>query len=206
MTWFATNFFSRYKARLSWCGLGALLLAASCNTMAAAYATESTGWWRQTKDMVRTKAETMNDQGKTTLFLSGYAHHGRNTYTPERINGFNENAWGLGLGKILRNTNGNEEYLYGLAISDSHYDPQLMAGYAYQRIWPIADKLEVGAGWTALLISRSDTWGGVPFPIALPVASIGTPDAKLMAVYIPRISSTKGNGDVLFVFGRINFN
>ncbi|MEO8599704.1 MAG: hypothetical protein ABI656_07730, partial [bacterium] len=67
-------------------------------------------------------------------------------------------------------------------------------------------KLEIGAGWTAMLVSRTDIWGGVPFPAVLPVASIGTPDAKLMAAYIPRISNNKGNGDVLFVFGRINFN
>ncbi|MGV8894044.1 MAG: hypothetical protein ACOH2K_14085 [Burkholderiaceae bacterium] len=209
MTWFTTNFLRQYKAAANGCGLAAVLLAASCSATAADNATENVenlGWWQHTKDVVRTKVETINEQGKSSLFLSGYAHHGRNTYTPERIRELNENAWGLGYGKTLHNPNGDEEYLFGMAISDSHYDPQLMAGYAYQWIWPVAGKLEIGAGWTAMLVSRTDIWGGVPFPAVLPVASIGTPDAKLMAAYIPRISNNKGNGDVLFVFGRINFN
>lgn len=209
MRCFATNCFGQYKAAPIRCGLATLLLAASCSATSADNAIESDdnlGWWQHTKDTARAKATTINDQGKASLFLSGYAHHGRNTYTAERIDSFNENAWGLGYGKTLRNPNGDEEYLFGMAISDSHYDPQLIAGYAYQWIWPVAGTLEIGAGWTAMLVSRTDTWGGVPFPAVLPVASIGTPDAKLMAAYIPRISNNKGNGDVLFVFGRINFN
>ncbi|NMM28994.1 MAG: hypothetical protein HHJ12_17320 [Glaciimonas sp.] len=209
MTWFATNSLRQAKAAVSGGGLAAVLLAASCSATATNNTTENVknlGWWQQTRDMVLAKTAKIKDEGETSLLLSGYAYHGRNTYTPERIKEFNENTWGLGYGKTLRNPNGDEEYLFGMAISDSHYDPQLMAGYAYQWIWPIAGKLEVGAGWTALVISRRDIWGGVPFPIALPLASIGTRDAKLMAAYIPRLSSNKGNGDVLFVFGRINFN
>jgi len=187
-------------------GLGAVLLATCCSTVAADNATENVGWWQQTKDMMRSEAVRIYGQGETSLLLSGYAHHGRNTYTPERIRQFNEKAWGLGAAKTLRYQNGDEEYLYVMAISDSHYDPQLMAGYAYQWTWPIAGKLEVGAGWTALLISRTDTWNGLPFPAALPLVSIGTPAAKLMAAYVPRISNNKGNGDVLLLFGRISFN
>lgn len=206
MTWLATIFFRLVKAAPARCGFGALLLATSCSAMAADNATENASWWQRTADSVRTKVETINAQGKNSLLLSGYAYHGRHTYTRERINEFNEKAWGLGFGKTLRDPNGNEEYLYGMAISDSHYDPQLMAGYAYQWVWPLAGPLELGVGWTALLISRTDTWGGVPFPVALPLASLGTPNAKLMAAYIPRLSGNKGNGDVLYVFGRINFN
>ncbi|NMM37922.1 MAG: hypothetical protein HHJ09_10460 [Glaciimonas sp.] len=209
MTLFTTHFLKQAKTAVSGGSLAAALLAASSSATATNSATEDVknpGWWQQTKDMVLAKTAKIKDEGETSLFLSGYAYHGRNTYTPERIKEFNENAWGLGYGKTLRNQNGDEEYLFGMAISDSHYDPQFMAGYAYQWIWPIAGKLEVGAGWTALAISRRDIWGGVPFPIALPLASIGTRDAKLMAAYIPRLSSNKGNGDVLFVFGRINFN
>lgn len=206
MTWFAIHFSGRRRT------LAVALLAASCSALAADSTTEnpansaSADWWQHTKDVVRNKVETIGAQGQNTLYLSGYAYHGRHTYTPERIDELNEKSWGLGFGKTLRNPDGDEEYLYGMAISDSHYDPQFMAGYAYQWIWPLAGKLEVGAGWTGLLISRTDTWHRVPFPAALPLASIGTPDVKLMAAYVPRLSRNKGNGDVLYVFGRINFN
>ncbi|MET0962756.1 MAG: hypothetical protein ABWY05_08045 [Noviherbaspirillum sp.] len=49
-------------------------------------------------------------------------------------------------------------------------------------------------------MSRSDYFGGFPFPIALPVGSIGTHDIKLRTSYVPRLSQKKGNGDVLLVF------
>lgn len=202
-----TGFPEAIQSRIgSRCGLGAILLAACCSAFGAGSATENAGWWQQTQDLMRARAEAIVTQGSSTLLLSGYSYHGRNTYTAQRIREFNEKSWGLGFGKTLRNPGGDEEYLYAMVISDSHYDPQFMAGYAYQWVWPLAGTLELGAGWSALLISRSDIWGRVPFPAVLPVASIGTPQAKLMAAYIPRLSNHKGNGDVLFVFGRIAFD
>ena len=138
--------------------------------------------------------------------LSGYARHGRNTYTPERIKELNELAWGIGFSSSIRDKKDNEESIYGLAISDSHFKPQFMAGYAYQWMKPLGDRFEAGLGVTGLLFSRTDYFGGIPFPGVLPVASIGTRKTKLMTAYIPRVSRHKGNGDVLLLFLRIDLN
>ena len=143
----------------------------------------------------------IRDQGSTDLYLSGYARHGRSTYTKERLEELNEKAWGVGIGRRLRNARGNDEIVYALGISDSHFKPQLMAGYAHEWIYPESGSgLEFGVGYTAMLMSRADYFGGFPFPIALPVASIGTRDIKLRASYVPRLSQKKGNGDVLLLF------
>jgi palmitoyl transferase len=164
--------------------------------------TKEPGWWDQSK------SKTLNivDNGSLAMILSGYARHGRDTYTPERIAELNENAWGLGFSKSIRTPKDNEESLYALAISDSHFQPQFMAGYLHQWMRPLGSKYEAGVGVTALLISRTDYFSGVPFPGILPVASIGTRKSKLMAAYIPRISQNKGNGDVLLVFVRFDLN
>lgn len=146
------------------------------------------------------------EHGQLSIMLSGYARHGRNTYTEERIAELNEKAWGLGFSKATRNQKDNEDSLYGLAISDSHFKPQLMAGYSHQWMRPIGGNYEAGIGYTALLISRTDYFSGIPFPGILPVASIGTRNNKLMAAYIPRLSQNKGNGDVLLVFLRLDLN
>jgi hypothetical protein len=143
----------------------------------------------------------IRDQGSTDLYLSGYARHGRSTYTKERLEELNENAWGVGIGRRLRNAHGNDEIVYALGISDSHFKPQLMAGYAHEWIYPMGGSgLELGVGYTAMLMSRQDYFSGFPFPIALPVGSIGTRDIKLRASYVPRLSQNKGNGDVLLLF------
>ena len=168
--------------------------------VAATSEVKETSWWNQAKS----KTLDIYENGSTSLILSGYARHGRNTYTAERIAELNEKAWGLGFSKAIRDKLDNEESIYGLAISDSHFKPQFMAGYAYQWMKPLGDSYEAGLGVTGLLISRTDYFKGAPFPGILPVASIGTRSTKLMAAYIPRVSRNKGNGDVLLVFMRID--
>jgi lipid IVA palmitoyltransferase len=56
---------------------------------------------------------------------------------------------------------------------------------------PITDSLF--SGYAAMAVSRTDYFGGVPFPLVLPVASIGTKKFRVMASYIPRISNSKSD-------------
>ena len=141
------------------------------------------GIWAKTKATLTNIAE----EGRWDLYLSGYAYHGRDTYTEQRIKKLNEKAWGAGIGKTVRNEKGNDESLYFMAVRDSHMRAQWMAGYAYQWIRQIniGSHLEVGAGVTALLMRRSDWFGGVPFPAVLPIASIGTPNLRERAAFRP---------------------
>lgn len=163
---------------------------------------EDTSWW----DSAKNKANKILDEGQLSIDLSGWARHGRGTYTPERIAELNEKAWGIGFNKTLRDEKDNEEMLYGMVISDSHFKPQPMAGYAYQWMKPLGGNYEAGVGLTGLLISRTDYFKNFPFPAVLPVASIGTRGTKLMAAYVPRFSKNKGNGDVLLMFIRFDLN
>ncbi|MFC5472865.1 hypothetical protein [Paraherbaspirillum soli] len=170
-----------------------------CSPAHAQESANTGSWFQQTK----ARLDNIVDNGDQEVYLSGYAYHGRSTYTKERLRELNEKAWGLGGGRTIRNESGNDESLYFLAIRDSHMKPQLMAGYAYEWVANIPKTpVEVGAGYTVMLASRRDYFGGIPFPLALPVASIGVKGAKLMASYVPRLSSNKGNGDVLLLFAR----
>lgn len=161
--------------------------------------------WRQE---IRDKAAQITAVSQNDLYLSGYIHHGRNSYTDERIHELNERqAWGAGVGKTLRNDGGDEESLFAFGFSDSHYKPQLMAGYAHLWSRPVLQSgLEVAGGYTVLMISRADIYSGVPFPAALPIGAVGTKTAKLMAAYVPRLSKDGNNGDVLFFFARFSFD
>lgn len=155
-------------------------------------------WWRPGAILA---------EGAPELYLSGYARHGRGTYSRERLKELNEQAWGAGAGKTLRNAAGDDESLYLFGISDSHGKAQWMAGYAYQwsRPLPLAG-WEASVGLTGQLISRRDYFGGLPFPLLLPLAAIGPPRAQLMFSYVPRLSKKKGSGDVLFVFMRVRLD
>lgn len=140
------------------------------------------------------------------VYMSGYAYHDRETYTPKQIAKMNENTWGGGLGRTWRTERGNDESVYMVGIRDSHNRPQWMAGYAYQWMFPVVPKkLEVGAGLTGLLIRRHGWFNGNPFPAVLPVASIGTRNAQLVATYVPSVSSSKlkGKGNIVLVMLRM---
>lgn len=162
------------------------------------------GWFSRHIDAAENKLEDLYDNGELSIVLSGEAHHGRGTYTSQQIDNFTEKVWGLGMSKELRDDKGNEESMSFVVMADSHYVPQITAGYGYQWMLPLGGNWEAGIGYTAGLISRSDILKGAPFPGALPLASIGTRSTKLVASYIPRLTGNKGNGDVLFLALRID--
>jgi palmitoyl transferase len=155
----------------------------------------------------RTHVADIAEQGRWDLYLSGYAHHNRNSYSEKSLRKLNEKAWGAGIGKTLRNGHGNDESLYFIGLRDSRRHAQFMAGYAYQWVHGFgADSgLEMGAGLTAAIIRRQGVLGGKPFPAILPVASIGTQSAKLMVTFIPHVAIRNNKGNVVLLFARFEF-
>jgi palmitoyl transferase len=141
-------------------------------------------------------------EGSTDLYLSGYAWHNRYTYSPERIKRYNENAWGGGLGKGLFDEKGNWHGLYAIAFLDSHSDVEPTAGYAYLKVASLNEDVKAGIGFTLLVTARSDINHYIPFPGALPWASVFFKKATLAATYIPGSST---NGNVLFILGKYSF-
>jgi palmitoyl transferase len=135
------------------------------------------------------------------VYVSGYAYHDRDTYSQQQLHKMNETTWGGGLGKTVHDERGNEEGVYLMGIRDSNRRPQWMAGYQYQWMLPLKSQnnLQVGAGFTALVIRRSDWYDGRPFPALLPVASIGNRAAQLVATYVPHLSDRKKKGNILSV-------
>ncbi len=144
--------------------------------------------------------------GTSDLFLTGYTHHDRGTYTPEKIAEFNEEAWGGGYGISKRNPHGDDFGWYGLIFRDSHYQYTKMLGWYWMTYWPDSADYGLGLGYTAFLGSRPDIYSGVPFPGVLPLASVRLGHAEVMGTYIPKVSQgTTGNGNVAFLFMRIHF-
>lgn len=187
-----------FLRRLSFSCIIALAIG-SIPVHAMAQQSDEGNWWQDIKNHFSDIA----NNGTDDLYVSGMAHHGRGTYSKEKLDQLNEHAWGLGYGKTIRNAAGNDESLYAMVLKDSHRHPEYQVGYAYEWIYQIPHtSLELGAGGTAMLMSRQDYFDSVPFPVALPMASIGTRKARVMFAYVPRLSASKNNGDVLLVFTR----
>lgn len=144
--------------------------------------------------------------GTPDVYLTGYTHHNRHTYTSEKLDGFNEAAWGGGYGWSRRNDRGDEFGWYGLAFRDSHFKFTKMLGWSYMTFWPAQSDYAAGIGYTAFIGSRPDIYSGVPFPGVLPLVGVKLGKVELLGTYIPKVSAnTTGNGNVGFIFLRAHF-
>jgi palmitoyl transferase len=139
------------------------------------------------------------NEGKTDLYITGYAWHNRYTYRPEKIKEFNEFAWGGGLGKGFYDEDGDWHGLVAVAFKDSHNKVEPAAGYAFLKIARLNEDWRIGAGYFVLITARPDVLHGIPFPGAAPWISLIYRKTSLSASYLP---GAQGAGNVLFIFGR----
>lgn len=132
------------------------------------------------------------------LFIPVNVWHNRSYYSSEKIDSYNENPWGLGLGKYRFDNEGDWHSLYVMAFSDSHKDIEPVAGYAFQKMWRPANDFRIGAGYTVGFTMRQD-FNYLPIPIAAPLASIEYKQLALQSTYI---FGGEGNGNILFTWLR----
>jgi len=152
-------------------------------------------------------AKSAWDSDGYDVYVTGHVHHGRSTYSPEKIKTLNERAWGGGVGKRYTDADDDTHLLYALAFKDSHFKAEYMVGYGWLTYWsPFGGGPRLGAGFAGFVTLRSDYAHYVaPVPGILPLGEIAWGRASLMATYVPRLSGNGGNGDVLMIFGRVSF-
>jgi palmitoyl transferase len=138
-------------------------------------------------------------QGNPELYISGYAWHNRYTYTKERLEHYNEAAWGGGLGKSYYDDQGDWHGLYAFAFLDSHKNVEPIAGYAFLKMAHFTSNLRAGIGISAFITQRPDIFNGIPFPGVLPWASISYRRLSISGTYIP---GAVGAGNVFFLVAK----
>jgi palmitoyl transferase len=145
------------------------------------------------------------EEGKTELYISGYAWHNRLTYTREHLHRkkYNELAWGGGVGKGMFDERGNWHGIYAFAFLDSHKNVEPVIGYARLFIASLAKDFKAGLGYSFLITARPDIMHNIPFPGAVPWAGIFIKNLSVKAAYIPGSSS---NGNVLYMVGTYTFD
>jgi len=141
-------------------------------------------------------------RGNHEILFSGYSWHTPWTYTKEKRDELEHNAWGGGYGRTVEEANGDTHTVFGLGFQDSHGNAQLQVGYSWSTFWGDRDKVQPGLGYTVMIVQRPDVLDGVPFPAILPLASLRYGQATLVTTFIPNINGGVNHGSVLFVFGR----
>lgn len=191
--------FAGIAARTAGWRIAALMLMSSVALPLAAQACDDMPSWTQP---ACNRLDQVWNQGSDELYLTGYAWHNRAAYSADKIKSFREESWGGGWGKGLYDQDGDWHGLYAIAFLDSHGHVEPIAGYGYQDIARVGENLRFGIGYTAFVTARQDILHYMPIPAALPLASVGYRKATFYATYIP---GGKGNGNVLFMFGKWSF-
>lgn len=150
-------------------------------------------------------AVTTTKTGQDDLYFSGYTWHDPGTYTEAKRAVLNKHAWGLGWGRHLTNADGNEDMVYAMVFSDSHWNAEPVVGYAHQWMYFNDSPVGFGLGYTLAVTSRADIFKNIPFPIALPIASLRFGKLSIYGTFIPKVNNKLNNGNVAFFFGRYEF-
>jgi palmitoyl transferase len=132
------------------------------------------------------------------LYVPVNVWHNRSYYSDEKIDSFNENPWGLGIGKYRFDEDGDWHALYGMAFKDSHNDIEPIAGFAFEKMWRPSENTRLGLGYTAGITMRQDMHY-LPLPLILPLVSAEYKQLSVQSTYVP---GSKGNGNILFTWLR----
>ena len=168
-------------------------------------AAECADLWQWLNFACRRVADTYQ-QGRTDVLLSGYTWHTPWTWTAEKRAEENANAWGLGVARSREQPDGDTDMVYALVFSDSHKNPEWNVGYAWNTYWGPRNGVQVGLGYTAAIVVRTDIAKGWPFPAVLPVASVRYDRVTLFGTYIPTLGGSINHGSVFYFFGKITLD
>ena len=134
------------------------------------------------QDTVR-GSEAIMKNGSSVWIVPTYTNHPTWEW-PDRAeeNGF---PFGMGIGRQVIDSRGNERTFFFVNFVDSNYRIEPMVGYQWLARWPLGSTgLHVGAGYLAGFTMRGDyMW--LPCPLPLPVAKIGTDTVSFYGTYIP---------------------
>ena len=158
----------------------------------SAFAETEGDFWGEWKGHVHSAWESSDYD----VFVPVLTWHNRSTYDKDKIKHYNENPWGLGIGRRYYDENRNVHGFMAMAFLDSHDHVEPIAGYYFIKNWYAGcrDEFAFGLGYSMGITARSD-YEFIPFPYILPIASLQFQKLSFQVTYVP---GTHNNGNVLF--------
>ncbi|MGN0914600.1 MAG: lipid IV(A) palmitoyltransferase PagP [Alphaproteobacteria bacterium] len=142
--------------------------------------------------------------GTYDLYVPVWTWHNRLFYDKDKIEKYNEEPWGIGLGVSRYDEDGDWHGLYAMGFKDSNFYLETIFGYAYLKNWELDNDgdWKGGIGFTASLTQRHE-YSYIPVPLPLPIAGLSYKGMAVQAAYVPGV---KNDGNVLFTWLRFELN
>jgi palmitoyl transferase len=146
------------------------------------------------------------ESDKYDLYLPVNTWHNRFMYDQDyrKEREYNEQPWGLGIGRYFLDEDLDSHGLYVMGFADSNYQFQYIGGYVFVKNWSFDEKKEwsAGPGYTLSLTGRHEYYY-VPLPLPLPVVSVRYKKLAVQAAYVP---GSRNDANVLFTWLRWNLD
>ena len=131
-------------------------------------------------------------KGNVQMVLPVHTWHNRWRYDHDKIREYNENPWGIGIGKYIEPTPDRRYGLLALTFQDSFNKPEPSAWYSWQALWREGKDFRPSLGFVAGLTCR-ENYNWIPVPGAAPTVGFDYKSFSVESLYIPGF-------DVLFTW------
>lgn len=132
------------------------------------------------------------DDGNMQLVLPVHTWHSTWRYDHDKIKEYNENPWGIGIGKYIEPTPDRRYGLLALTFQDSFNKPEPSVWYSWQILWRKGKDFRPSLGFVAGLTCR-ENYHWIPVPGAAPTFGFDYKSFSVESLYVPGF-------DVLFTW------
>lgn len=154
-------------------------------------------------DAAKQRITQIWQEGRWETHLPIYAWHNRESYPRHKIDNYNEDPRGFGIGKYIVNGKGNRERILAIGFSDSNYHFEPLVLYTWQKLWHgKGNFFRFSAGYMLGFTTRKE-WHWIPLPMGLPIVGIEAGPLSFENTYIPGLG--KDNGNVWFSWASLRF-
>lgn len=134
------------------------------------------------------------------IYLPVHTWHNRLTYDAGKVKKYNEQPWGGGIGRSMRDEDGDTHSLFIMGFQDSHNRFEPYGGYAYMKNWYAGKTEDLSAGLGFVLgVTARDQYDYIPLPLPLPIFGVRYKQLAVQSAYIP---GGYNDGNVLFTWLR----
>ena len=135
------------------------------------------------------------------LYIPFWTWHNRLAYSREKCKEYNEHPIGGGIGTTRIIDANTEHSMVFMVFDDSNYYPQGVGAYMWMKKATFGPGFYV-AGGAAITLQMRHEYNYIPLPLPLPVVEVGFRRLSIQGAYVP---GWKGNGNVLFMWGKFKF-
>lgn len=164
----------------------------------AAPSRAGSSWWGSLKDNV---AATWHSD-RYELYIPLHTWHNRHFYSAEQISKYQENPWGIGIGKYRDTPVGTTHGIGAMVFMDSHNAPEPFIAYTWQKNWQVTEHQQVSLGGFAGFTARKEIAHYAPIPVAWPYVAYRYRNFSVQGMYFPGRS---GNGNIAFFWAKYRF-